>query len=245
MATKLKTKHERLELLLQLLEQDDETEAAMWASPTKEQLAKINAWVPSQAKPLSESEVAVVTFVASDNFLDLNMIAWSLPGLLTMRDRYPGKPLILDHAWYSIEQSRAFVFDARLVKYSEAPDDINIAGYEAQNRQQMKRDKGYYQLELDCAFEADICTLKDLRFRRAAKVSTGTMISRPWDRSGYLCPSCNVEFEDETCPHLVPYPWMSTASRKLAAPYAIRLGLPYVVEISLCVSGQVPMAEII
>lgn len=216
--------------------------------PTESQLAKINRFRPKGTPPIQSHEVISIPFIASDNLVSRSNGAWDIQSLHAMAKLFPGRPVSLDHRWEESEKNVAFVYDGVVVRTSEAsPQLLNRAGNFDINRQIVAKD-GLHQLVLYTAVEATSPVVSGLRFRRLGDVSTGGFTD-----GTFLCPLCSVDFQDPTCPHIMPHPFIlmllqfgdEDIDPEMIAPYYIRSGFMDAVELSLVVCGNLPGAGVV
>lgn len=215
-----------------------------------EDLDLINQFRPLGLPPYQEGEMLSVEIRASHNLIWADRQAWTINVLEQFAQDYPGKAYILDHDSWDSDRVIGFVYKAELRRSSTAPEKIlDNRGFGDLNREIVERD-GFVELILYTAVQRGTPIEQNIRYRRYSQVSTGG-----WVWSQNICPLCNVEFEEEACPHIPPTPWtMWLASEgyldgdelALIAPYIIKdADLVDVVELSQVVAGNLGTAEIL
>lgn len=230
-------------------------------TPTDEQLQKINQLIGRES---SAGEWYVIPFMASNNLVSFSIRKWHLNVLRQMESQLLGKPLMLDHEWYSVKYTVGFLFDSKLVITSSAPEEA-IAGSPGQEEKNkaITNKEGYAQLYLmGCVGRdmADIIT--GVEMRRLDDCSTGGWLSK----LRLICPNCSenmgreVTFNERTnkgytCPHSIPsmYSEMFASSdgdgddefeEPEFADYLELDGLFSGVELSIVAEGNLPAAKI-
>jgi hypothetical protein len=212
--------------------------------PDEQQMAKIAALLPYGSEDPKPKDFRYVTFVASDNFVNRDLMAWSLGCLQGMAASSYGKSLLMDHDWWDCEDVQGVIFDSRIVRYADAPSEvIDAIGQRDCNLSQMRRDSGYITLEIDVFFPSDSKTLEYIASGVYQNCSTGGIRITPSGAlSGLICPLCNVSFSDPSCPHTIPIPYESHPD---PAPYAIKDGFTELIELSVVVLGNLPNAGVL
>jgi hypothetical protein len=213
------------------------------SNPTPEQLAVINSHGPRGVKYAAE-DVIMVPILASHNLVAHSNLTWSIAALEDMAREFPGKPIELDHAWWSIEKAVGFIFEAFVLRAANAPIEIIEANDNgAKNREILNRD-GFAFLIQYAAFPVTSAALQAIKTNLARDVSTGVFTD-----GEIYCPICNVSFDDPRCPHMPPYQmllwWFGDDEDVEFAPYYIVDRVVSAVETSLVISGDVPGAEVL
>lgn len=235
--------------ILKLQDDEDEDEKAyLYPSPTDEQLALINQYVPAGCAPIQKEEVAVFSIVAADNFLNRGLGKWSLDGLKALAKMAPGLPAIFDHDWDEVGKTKGKIFDAKVVKCTNQ-DTIRKASSKAGNQYYNEefvftKDGGYWVLVIDTYFPLMKGIPDAIRFSLLDGVSLGGFV---YNLDEVMCPICEVPFADQSCPHVVPMPHEGLLFEDFdeVAPYYIR-GVPYdLAEISFTSFPNLPFAGVL
>jgi hypothetical protein len=215
--------------------------------------------ISSKRPIVNLDQMMVVTWVASHNLMSHSMGVWDLESLYAMAERFPagmGKPLQCDHEWYEMDAVKGFIFDSRLIRSNQAPDEV-ISGQPdfVDINNEIVSEQGYYSLELDTAIPIDSEFGRAVASGLAGDCSTGGLRD-----SVFYCPICTKSqgkpidfFEDaDICPHIPPLPYMSwfydfsdPEIKKILAPYYIRGGFKVAIELSAVVTGDLPGAQIL
>lgn len=229
---------------------DTDSAPVAFGVPTKEQLAKINKYRPLGSPQYKAEDVVTVTFMASNNLLNLNMLAWDLESLMTMKTAFLGKPLTQDHEWEDSDDVCGTIYDSRLMRSDMPPADvINAGGMQAANIKKIVDDGGYYWLELDVFMirggEETDEIIKNIQSWRLHFCSTGGFRSfNPMD-GGMICGDCQAPYGHNGCDHAPPSKIMSPDMQAIASTYTTRTGFSIAVELSLVLCPNLPMAGVL
>lgn len=212
--------------------------------PDAAQLDKINSLLPYGASPYEADSVVSVPFLASHNLMSFSRAVWDIEtGLAPMAAQYPGRPLQVDHDWYSVDSNQGFIYDSMIVRSPVAPSAIANAGEWAEvNRRIMSRD-GFAGLVLWAAVPLDRPILGKILDGSIDSVSTGSMVGDLW------CPDCNKS--SWVCPCVIPWGFSAATIRRLrerdysVPDYYVRRDTFGVIELSLVVSGNLPGAGVL
>lgn len=218
--------------------------------PTASQLEKINQYLPAGVAPLEAQEVFVLAgeygVIACDNLISENYGKWSQESLRNFEKLLPGVPIMLDHDWEKVQKTVGKVFNAKFVKYSEAPDwAINKAGNFEYNRK-IVADEGYLAVIADCYFPINSPIKESLRLGLVEDVSVGG-----FQYKASICPRCGINLLGENTPEqLKNCPiegdcGIGREESKYIMRYFIRDGLFDVNELSFVWAGAAPAAGVI
>lgn len=213
-----------------------------FGTPTANQLAIINSYLPNGASPLNAEEVVSVPFVAADNLLNRGLDRWDLDSLAAMAQLLPGLPALLDHDWEDTSKEWGRIYSAEFVRSRTAPEKaLNRAGNFDNNRQIVNKE-GFAQVVFEVFASVDSPVVRALRRGHSGNISTGGFQFRD-----YLCPLCSTSFWDSDCPHIPPAPaWgLYPSEEDGIAPYAIRTGLFDLGEASIVTIPNLPNAGVI
>ena len=209
--------------------------------PTDKQLNLINQFVPSGMPALSASDVVTIPFVAADNLVNRSLDCWDVPSLKKMAKLLPGLPMTLDHDWEDTSKEWGRIYNAEFIRSQTAPEEaIDRAGNAKRNRSIVAKD-GFNQVIFEVFAPIDSPVVQALKRGHSGGVSTGGFQFRD-----YHCPICEASFFDEKCPHVPPDRWMGiTEDDPDVAPYAIRVGLFDMGEVSIVTMPNLPNAGIL
>lgn len=212
--------------------------------PEPWQLDQINQYRPKGRPPLKAQDVISVPMLASHNLMSYTNAVWSTESLEAMAALYPGRQVNLNHTWEDVQKNIGLIFSAYLIQTPDAPTNIlNAANFFDVNRQIVAND-GFQFLLGYGAFPKDSPAISAIDYRLARDVSTGAVTDGTW-----ICPVCDAEFFTQGCSHWPPHPellqWMGDDDEIEFAPYYIRSGLHTAIEITSCVAGNLPGAEIL
>lgn len=212
--------------------------------PEPWQIDQINSFRPKGLPPLKAKDIVSVPMLASHNLLCYSNCVWDEDSLEAMAALYPGRPLNLNHEWEDVQKNVGVLFSAYAIATPDAPPHILNASTFSEVNQSIVAEHGFQFLLAYAAFPKDSPAIAAISNRHARDVSTGGITDGTW-----LCPVCDAEFFTDDCPHLPPHPmllWIYGEDEDVEfAPYYIRSGFHTAVEISLCVSGNLPGAEIL
>lgn len=210
--------------------------------PDEAELEKINSMLPSGANPRNSENTIIVPFVAADNLVNRSLDRWDLDSLQKMADLFPGLPMLLDHDWSDVGKVWGKIFESTYEHFSSAPrDSINAANNGKLNRQVVK-DEGFGQVVAKAFSSPMNPVVQAIQNGFIGKVSSGG-----FEFKDYHCPLCKTSFRDESCPHYPPDKyWGITADNDPdVAPYAIRVGLSDMGELSVVTIPNLPNAGVI
>ena len=125
---------------------------------------------------------------ASNNLLDRSDRRWALNILAGMGMNMVGRPLICNHSWDDINESRGLVISSALVKddASIVPESmLSGAGAEEYNKEIIEKE-GLVWLYLCVAIPRSSTAAEMVATRSANDVSTGSILHSPYLR----CPNC-------------------------------------------------------
>jgi hypothetical protein len=211
--------------------------------PSTEQLARINEFRPVGADELTADQLVLIPFIASHNLLSYSNGVWDAESLAAMVSDFPGEPLEVDHEWEEVGAIQAFICEAQIVRSVDAPYSILGAVPNSEINQAIVRRDGFIAVVLVAAISAEAAIVDAIKYRRVHDVSTGGITS-----GQYWCPDCNLDFNDELCPHLIPfnvsgYVWEQCKKQGYNfARYYIRKGFSTAIELSCVVKGNLPGA---
>lgn len=210
-------------------------------TPTDKQLSLINQFIPAGQPSMTVSDVVTVPFVAADNLVNRSLDCWSVESLKSMAKMLPGLPMTLDHDWGDTSKEWGRIYSAECIRSQSAPDAaIDRAGNSKSNRSIVAKD-GFYQVIFEVFAPVDSPVVKALKRGHAGGVSTGG-----FQFTDYHCPLCNTTFYDDRCPHVPPDRWLGvTDDDPDVAPYAIRVGLFDIGEVSIVTLPNLPNAGIL
>lgn len=217
------------------------------SSPTADQLNKINLFRPLGTSEYEASEISVITCRASHNLLQKDFCAWTPQSLLNMAKQYPGRPFELNHDWWDVAQTVAFVFDSMLLSVPEP--DPECAEISPELNRIIASQFGCYELYLQVAVEAGSHVEEGVRYRRLYNVSTGG-IAEPV----LICPYCNIPYNDPQCPHIPNTAWtryqiangyLSKEQLASVAPFNLKGVQTLTEECSFVPSGNLPGAHVL
>jgi hypothetical protein len=204
---------------------------------------------------------------ASNNCCDRSDRRWALNILAGMGMDFVGRPLICNHSWNDVNESRGLVISSALVTddASIVPDEmLSGAGAEAFNKEIIEKE-GLVWLYLNVAIPRTSSAAEMVATRSANDVSTGSILHSPYLR----CPNCErdskgLEVRMDTytedsrgnkifdCPHLAG---SSFLKQVLGEEYELYNFSDYTIlsaeggttsiELSLCQAGCLPKASII
>jgi hypothetical protein len=210
-------------------------------TPTDKQLTLINQFIPVGASSMTAAEVITIPFVAADNLVNRSLDCWDVPSLKKMTQLLPGLPMTLDHDWDDTSKEWGRIYNAEFIRSQTAPEGaIDRAGNANRNRQIIAK-HGFNQVVFEVFAPVDSPVVKALKRGHSGGVSTGG-----FQFTDYFCPSCDKSFYDENCPHVPPDRWMGiTEDDPDVAPYAIRVGLFDIGEVSIVTMPNLPNAGIL
>lgn len=210
-------------------------------TPTDKQLERINQFIPSGMPAMTASDVVTVPFVAADNLVNRSLDCWDVASLKKMAQLLPGLPMTLDHDWEDTSKEWGRIYKAELVSSKTAPEEaIDRAGNASRNRQVIEKN-GFSQVIFEVFAPIDSPVVKALKRGHSGGVSTGG-----FQFKDYFCPICDTSFYDPKCPHVPPDRWMGfTDDDPDVAPYAIRVGLFDIGEVSIVTMPNLPNAGIL
>lgn len=217
--------------------------------PSEQQLKLINQYRNAGTPEYTSSELYQFPTIASDNLLHHNNSQWSKRALESMARSLVGKDFLLNHEWDDSTQIKGLIFDSVLVSI----EDLNLStklfltdssANQAQDLEILNK-QGYEALILWVAVEANSNINSDVVYLRQSDLSVGGYASLD-----YICPLCNVSFNDDKCPHIIPDPnYMNyygiDPNDPDLAPYYIRDSYFSGVELSMVVEGNCPRARIL
>lgn len=206
---------------------------------TPEQLAKINSFGSAGLPPYEANDLTAISFIATNNLIGRNQGKWSINTLKQIANLLPGISQTCNHDWYEIEDIQGVIFEATVFKSETAPSRlIDIGGNGAINRQIIDQE-GFAACLYKAALPSSNMVLSGLRLGSISKVSIGGFCG-----ASYICPLCNVAFEDPDCPHYMPWDAQDAADKRYA-PYFLRDGAWDLGEVSLVLIPNIPGAGII
>lgn len=212
------------------------------AAPSASQLAKINQFLPVGADPFTADQVVSIPFIAADNLINRSIDKWDVASLKSMVRLAPGLPATIDHDWCGAEKEWGRIYSADFVSTPEAPPEaIDRAGNKTKNLQIIK-DEGYCAAVFEVFATVDKPIVQSLYSGHSGNVSTGG-----FRFTDYHCPICQTPFEDPLCPHVCDDHWLTPEQRKSdrVAPWAVRVGLYDLGELSIVLIPNLPNAGII
>jgi hypothetical protein len=210
--------------------------------PSAGQLSKINRYVPAGAEPFTTEQVVSIPFIAADNLINRSIDKWDIASLKEMVRLAPGLPATIDHDWYGAEKEWGRIYSATFISTPEAPPEaIDRAGNKAKNTKIVK-DEGYCAAIFEVFATVDKSIVQALYSGHSGNVSTGG-----FRFENYHCPICQTPFEDPLCPHVADDHWLTPEQRKddRVAPWAVRVGLYDLGELSIVLIPNLPNAGII
>lgn len=210
-------------------------------TPTDKQLALINQFIPAGASPMTASDIVTIPFVAADNLVNRSLDCWDVVSLKRMAQLLPGLPMTLDHDWDDTSKEWGRIYSADFVRSQNAPESaIDRAGNKKSNSQIVEK-YGFYQVIFEVFAPIDSPVVKALKRGHSGGVSTGG-----FQFTDYSCPICDTSFYDKKCPHVPPDRWMGiTEDDPDVAPYAVRVGLFDIGEVSIVTMPNLPNAGIL
>lgn len=205
---------------------------------SKDQLKKINRFVPDGFPELTADQVRSVTFRVADNFVNRGQSRWSIDSLKKLADLLPGKPALKDHNHYSIDASFGKFYDAQYIESNEVDDSvIDYAGNGVENRQIFDAE-GYCSVYGQAFVSSDSAILQDLSYGRVGSVSLGAFRYRD-----FVCPECNISLNSSKCPHALD--GMYADENTPIVKYYVRSGVFDLGECSIVTIPNLPNAAII
>lgn len=217
--------------------------------PSEQQLKLINQYRNAGTPEYTSSELYQFPTIASDNLLHHNNSQWSKRALESMARSLVGKDFLLNHEWGDSNQIKGLVYDSALVSIEDLSlsTKLFLTDSSANPNQDLEilTKEGYEAVILWVAIEANSAINSDVVYLRQSDLSVGGYASLD-----YICPLCNVSFNNDECPHWIPdpmYMWIMGIDHNDPdlAPYYIRDGEFNGVELSLVVSGNCPRARIL
>jgi len=198
------------------------------------------------------TEWYVVPFRASDNLVNRSQRVWHPNVLEQMPNQFIGRPLLKDHSWYSVDESIGIIFDS-FIADDVATEEIINSGDRGLLNKKIISSQGYKSVYVMVAIHASMpVEINAIATMRFDKCSTGGILS---DMDMY-CPNCSeihgreVSFfeQDERgkyiCPHEMPGGY-GYEENSLVADYIILDGIFDAIELSVCVSGNLPAAGVV
>jgi len=222
-------------------------------TPDKDQLAKMQKFLPKGAAPYSADEVVTVPFNASDNLISFSNGAWTVDSINEMAIALIGQKFILNHNWDDIGTSQGKIYDAQIITTASAPVDILQKGGNFDVNARIVAHNGYSKLILHTYFEAGSPIVNAIRFGRVDQVSTGLLC----DLDGFVCPNCseeeghNVKFSNEICSHDIPVPFLLMIASMMPdenwnfADFYYRSTVTYGVELSAVVCANLSRCGVV
>jgi hypothetical protein len=210
-------------------------------TPTDKQLAVINQFIPVGMPPMTVSDVVTIPFVAADNLVNRSLDCWDVASLRKMAQLLPGLPMTLDHDWDDTSKEWGRIYTAEFIRSQTPPEcAIDRAGNANRNRQIIAK-HGFNQVIFEVFAPTDSPVVKALKRGHSGGVSTGG-----FQFTDYFCPICDTSFYDDKCPHVPPDRWMGiTEDDPDVAPYAVRVGLFDIGEVSIVTMPNLPNAGIL
>ena len=217
--------------------------------PSDKQLAIINQYRNAGSPEYTSAELYQFPTLASDNLLHHNNSQWGKKALESMARTLVGKDFLLNHEWEDSKQIQGIVFDSAIVSISDLSLSTKLFLTESSSNQiqdlEILSKEGYEALILWVAVEANTGIASDIVYLRQSDLSVGGYASLD-----YICPLCNISFNSDECPHIIPdpvYMYMMDIEKddEDLAPYYIRDGEFQGVELSMVVSGNCPRAKIL
>ena len=211
--------------------------------PNEDELKTINKMIPTGAPPRTVDNTVIVPLLAADNLINRGLDKWDLPSLQTMSKIGTGIPALLDHDWDDVGKVWGKVFAAHYEHSDKAPADaIDMAGNRKLNRRVID-EEGYAATIFEVFSDPNNPVISAIRNGYIGKVSTGG-----FEFSDFYCPECGISFRDERCPHEIPDKYWGITHDKYpdqVAPYAIRVGLSDMGEVSIVTIPNLPNAGVI
>jgi hypothetical protein len=217
--------------------------------PSTEQLKLINKYRNIGGVEYTAEELYTFPTLASDNLLHHNNARWSLETLDSMGRTLVGKDFLFNHDWGDSKNIQGIIFDGAIVEISDL--SLNTKLFLTEDSPNVENDlkiltkEGYHALILWVAVEANSPIASDIVYLRQSDLSVGG-----YANLDYICPECNVSFDSDECPHIIPdptYMWLMDieSDDERLAPYYIRHGDFSGMELSMVVSGNCPRARIL
>lgn len=213
--------------------------------PAPEQLRLMNQYRPMGAPEYTTDNMVSVPLMASNNLLMWSSSRWAIAALEQMAETYPGKPMLLDHADYSVKESVGFVYDSQIIHSNAVPEEIIDGAGESEYNEIIVKSEGFYQLVAYAAIAANHPIIDALAYGRVGSVSTGCITN-----GTYRCPLDGTEFNMSKlkCEHGHYHPiaryWMRLDEDDIVAPYDIKDGVISSYELSFVNMGNLPAASI-
>lgn len=218
-------------------------------TPSEQQLVTINKYRNAGSPEYTAEEIYQFPTIASDNLLHQNNSQWSKRSLESMAKTLVGKDFLLNHDWNNSNKIQGTVFDSAIVNITDLSLATKLFLIESSPNQvsdlEILTKDGYEALILWVAVEANSGVASDVVYLRKSDLSVGGFAGIT-----YICPLCNVSFNSNKCPHIIPdpsYMYQMGIDRydPDLAPYYIRDGNFQGVELSLVVEGNCPRARIL
>ena len=210
---------------------------------------------------INSDDWVILNLRASDNLVQYSYMKWAKHMLEDMAKTAVGNPLLLDHAWYSVNKSIGFLINSYTLETNQNNEIKHKLGYEKINKGIIKEEK-YISVMMQAAIPK---TNENLRYIEAIDTgvfngcSTGGEISK----INFICPHCSKEHgrkvsfneRDENgnyvCPHFIPNDWYyylfsdDEEMMNKIADYAEYDGIYENLELSLVNIGNLPNASIL
>ncbi len=183
---------------------------------------------------VSANDLEIIPWIATDNLVARSLTKWALPALETIARLLPGLPFELNHDWESIEKITGLVFEAKVLALNQIPAEL----LQHPHNERIFQTEGYHPIICNVAFPKTSTLLAGIQLGALASVSIGGF--RPTE---YICPYCNIPFDDPECPHFPPAWWRDESA--YTAPYIIRADTSDLGELSLVTIPDVPGAKTI
>lgn len=210
--------------------------------PNEDELKTINGMLPTGAPPRTIDNTIIVPLLAADNLVNRGLDKWDLPSLQRMAELAPGLPAMLDHDWEDVSKVWGKVFNAKYEHSDKAPAKaLNMAGNGKLNRRVVK-EEGYGAAIFEVFSRPTHPVVMAIQDGYVGKVSTGG-----FEFKDFYCSECKTSFRDEDCPHYLPNKYWGETHDKdpQVAPYAIRVGLSDLGEVSIVTIPNLPNAGVI
>lgn len=190
-----------------------------------------------------------VRMVAIDNLVTRDQRQWGpsiIKSALDSAMGLSGRPFILDHDWWDVDDIQGIIYDAKMLKLKAAPPQIKNTVFQQANDEIIAAE-GYCPLVVSVAFFGYNTMLSGQALGALKSVSFGGNAVE----IDLECPHDGLLFSDPKCRYLPPSPWYDYDPEYLdkhgysVADYATYVGSIWFAELSQVLIPNLPGAQVI
>lgn len=147
------------------------------------------------------SEARIMTIRAIHNLATRDYYTWDVKsGLIPLAESYPGKPLLINHDWWDVAQSKGRILAAKVLNKdpSEIPTEANNVNSKLRGKinKDIIQKFGYWELEVTAWVDATAPIANELKNGSLLEVSIGALAG-----NNIFCPNSGspigMEYDDE------------------------------------------------